>query len=287
MSTATKKNDNIFKIPLTKINPNSVRNDLKTRLTFPRLLSENNLDSQDSGFSLKEKSISEDDCFEKLKNIRSNISNLRKTVSSYSKIYDNISNQIENGITNLPKEEILLIENKKLKKENLFYQNENQKLKNRISELENQSENVIFNYKNKYLKEIKELEKIFEDTLKVKNKEIDKLQTNQELLLKKIEEIKETFTKEKEELIKHNEEIVSSNLELQRQIGNLYYSKWNSKLSHYNKKFHFAKKNQRKRTEDLETVIEEDKSDCCVKKEIKKCLSVKNNKNNLDINELL
>ena len=285
MTTTTKKNENIFILPLTKINPNTVRNDLRTRLTFPRLHSENNIDSQDSGLSINDKSISEDDCFEKLRNIRSNISNLRKTVSSYSKIYDNISNQIENGITNLPKEEILLIENKKLKKENLFYQNENQKLKNRISELENQSENVIFNYKNKYLKEIKELEKIFEDTLKVKNKEIDKLQTNQELLLKKIEEIKETFSKEKEELKKHNEEIVNSNLELQRQIGNLYYSKWNNKLSHYYKKFHFIKKNHRKRTEDLETVIEEDKSDCNIKTEIKKCLSLKNNTNNLDINE--
>ena len=284
MTTTARKNDNIFIIPLTKINPNSGRSDLKARLTFPRLHSESNFESQDSGISLNDKSISEDDCFEKLKNIRSNISNLRKTVSSYSKIYDNLSNQIEIGMTNLPNEDILL-ENKKLKKENLFYQNENQKLKNRISELENQSENVIFKYKNKYLKEIKELEKIFEDTLKVKNKEIDKLQTNQELLLKKIEEIKETFSKEKEELKKHNEEIVSSNLELQRQIGNLYYSKWNNKLSHYYKKFHFIKKNHRKRTEDLETVIEEDKSDCNIKTEIKKCLSLKNNTNNLDINE--
>ena len=189
MTTTARKNDNIFIIPLTKINPNSGRSDLKARLTFPRLHSESNFESQDSGISLNDKSISEDDCFEKLKNIRSNISNLRKTVSSYSKIYDNLSNQIESGMTNLPNEDILL-ENKKLKKENLFYQNENQKLKNRISELENQSDNVIFKYKNKYLKEIKELEKIFEDTLNVKNKEIDKLQTNQELLLKKIEEIK-------------------------------------------------------------------------------------------------
>ena len=284
MTTTARKNDNIFIIPLTKINPNSGRSDLKARLTFPRLHSESNFESQDSGISLNDKSISEDDCFEKLKNIRSNISNLRKTVSSYSKIYDNLSNQIESGMTNLPNEDILL-ENKKLKKENLFYQNAYQKPKNRISELENQSENVIFKYKNKYLKEIKELEKIFEDTLKVKNKEIDKLQTNQELLLKKIEEIKETFSKEKEELKKHNEEIVNSNLELQRQIGNLYYSKWNNKLSHYYKKFHFIKKNHRKRTEDLETVIEEDKSDCNIKTEIKKCLSLKNNTNNLDINE--
>ena len=32
-------------------------------------------------------------------------------------------------MSNLPKEEVLLVENKKLKEENLIYQNENQKLK--------------------------------------------------------------------------------------------------------------------------------------------------------------
>ena len=61
MTTTTKKNENIFILPLTKINPNTVRNDLRTRLTFPRLHSENNIDSQDSGLSINDKSISEDD----------------------------------------------------------------------------------------------------------------------------------------------------------------------------------------------------------------------------------
>ena len=53
--------------------------------------------------------------------------------------------------------------------------------------------------------------------------------------------------------------IVNTNVELQRQIGNLYYNKWNNKMKNYFKKFHFIHKiNNRKRTEDLETVIEVD-----------------------------
>ena len=151
--------------------------------------------------------------------------------------------------------------------------------------MENKSESIISKYKDKYIKEMKELEKIFEDSLNEKNNEINKLKKNQKLLLEKIEKIKETFAKEKEDLKKCNEEILNNNFELQRQIGNLYYNKWNNKMTNYFRKFHFVHKiNNRKRTEDLETVIEEDKSDSMIKGDIKKSLSSNNIQKNKDVN---
>ena len=130
---------------------------------------------------------------------------------------------------------------------------------------------------------MKDLEKKFNETLNDKNKEIDSLKKYQNTLLKKIEYIKETFSKEKENLIKNNEEIMKSNLELHRQIGNLFYNKWNNKLSHF-KKLNSKKKNDlRKISDNLETVIEEDKSDCYLNKDLKKSFS----SNNMNIyNEL-
>ena len=276
------RNDNSLSTSITIDKDNEIR-EKKAKAFFPRLFSDCSLEE------IGRKTVNQipsydENCFEKLKNIRSNISNLRQKVSSYSKLYENLSCQIENGITNLPKEEnLLLIENKKLKEENLFYQDENLKLKNKISELEKESENRLSKYKEKYLNQMKDLEKIFNETLNDKNKEIDSLKKYQNTLLKKIEYIKETFSKEKENLIKNNEEIMKSNLELHRQIGNLFYNKWNNKLSHF-KKLNSKKKNDlRKISDNLETVIEEDKSDCYLNKDLKKSFS----SNNMNIyNEL-
>ena len=276
------RNDNSLTTSITIDKDNEIR-EKKAKAFFPRLFSDCSLEE------IGRKTVNQipsydENCFEKLKNIRSNISNLRQKVSSYSKLYENLSCQIENGITNLPKEEnLLLVENKKLKEENLFYQDENLKLKNKISELEKESENRLSKYKEKYLNQMKDLEKIFNETLNDKNKEIDSLKKYQNTLLKKIEYIKETFSKEKENLIKNNEEIMKSNLELHRQIGNLFYNKWNNKLSHF-KKLNSKKKNDlRKISDNLETVIEEDKSDCYLNKDLKKSFS----SNNMNIyNEL-
>ena len=276
------RNDDSLTTSITIDKDNEIR-EKKAKLFFPRLFSDCSL--EETGRKTVNQIPSYDEnCFEKLKNIRSNISNLRQKVSSYSKLYENLSCQIENGITNLPKEEnLLLIENKKLKEENLLYQDENLKLKNKISELEKESENRLSKYKEKYLNQMKDLEKKFNETLNDKNKEIDSLKKYQNTLLKKIEYIKETFSKEKENLIKNNEEIMKSNLELHRQIGNLFYNKWNNKLSHF-KKLNSKKKNDlRKISDNLETVIEEDKSDCYLNKDLKKSFS----SNNMNIyNEL-
>ena len=129
---------------------------------------------------------------------------------------------------------------------------------------------MISKYKDKYLKEMKQLELIFQETINEKDNEIENLKHNEELLKQKIEEIKETFTKEIEELKKHNEEILNKNIELQKQIGNLYYNKWNNKISHLKKNFihqsYRNKGNRRKSIEDLETVIEEDKTDILLSK---------------------
>ncbi len=282
-----KKVEYIPQTPSTKSENDNEMKPIKKTLNFSQFASDYKENNQ-KDLNIKNLNnifSTDEETKEKLENIRNNIFNIRQKVSSYSKIYDNISTQIESGITNLPKEEVLLMENKKLKDENLFYQNENLKLKNKINELENKSESIISKYKDKYIKEMKELEKIFEDSLNEKNNEINKLKKNQKLLLEKIEKIKETFAKEKEDLKKCNEEILNNNFELQRQIGNLYYNKWNNKMTNYFRKFHFVHKiNNRKRTEDLETVIEEDKSDSMIKGDIKKSLSSNNIQKNKDVN---
>ena len=56
-------------------------------------------------------------------------------------------------------------------------------------------------------------------------------------------------------------------------------------MKNYFKKFHFIHKiNNRKRTEDLETVIEDDKVDSFIKGDMKKSLSSKNIKKSNDVN---
>ena len=243
MYSSIKRNENDFRTSSSTIDCDTEKRQIKTKIFFPRLFSDCNLEN----FTRNNANLlnsSDEECFEKLKNIRSNISHLRQKVSTTSKLYENLSCQIENGMSNLPKDEALLVENKKLKEENLIYQNENQKLKKRISELENESKEMISKYKEKYLKEMKQLELIFQETINEKDNEIEKL--------------------------KHNEDTLNKNIELQKQIGNLYYNKWNNKISHLKKNFiHHSyrnKGNRRKSTENLETVIEEDKTDILLNK---------------------
>ena len=204
---------------------------------------------------------------EKLENIRNNISNIRQKVSSYSKIYDNISNKIENGIINIPNNEILKLENNKFKNQILDYYNENLRLKKRIveleNELENQNKNISIKYKKIFVNEMKELQKIFEETIENKNKEIEKLNNNQEFLIKQIEDLKLSFNKERNELKKYNNELLDKNCELQREISNIFYNNnQNFPISNFNMMKNQVLKRKKPKNEEinLTPVVEEDKS---------------------------
>ena len=204
---------------------------------------------------------------EKLENIRNNISNIRQKVSSYSKIYDNISNKIENGIINVSKDEIVKLENNKFKNQILEYYNENLRLKKRIveleNELENQNKNISIKYKKIFLNEMKELQKIFEETIENKNKEIEKLNNNQEFLIKQLEDLKLSFNKERNELKKYNNELLDKNCELQREISNIFYNNnQNFPISNFNMMKNQVLKRKKPKNEEinLTPVLEEDKS---------------------------
>ena len=204
---------------------------------------------------------------EKLENIRNNISNIRQKVSSYSKMYDNISNKIENGIINIPNNEILKLENNKFKNQILDYYNENLRLKKRIveleNELENQNKNISIKYKKIFVNEMKELQKIFEETIENKNKEIEKLNNNQEFLIKQIEDLKLSFNKERNELKKYNNELLDKNCELQREISNIFYNNnQNFPISNFNMMKNQVLKRKKPKNEEinLTPVLEEDKS---------------------------
>ena len=204
---------------------------------------------------------------EKLENIRNNISHIRQKVSSYSKIYDNISNKIENGIINVSKDEIVKLENNKFKNQILDYYNENLRLKKRIveleNELENQNKNISIKYKKIFVNEMKELQKIFEETIENKNKEIEKLNNNQEFLIKQIEDLKLSFNKERNELKKYNNELLDKNCELQREISNIYYNNnQNFPISNFNMMKNQVLKRKKPKNEEinLTPVLEEDKS---------------------------
>ena len=204
---------------------------------------------------------------EKLENIRNNISHIRQKVSSYSKIYDNISNKIENGIINVSKDEIVKLENNKFKNQILEYYNENLRLKKRIveleNELENQNKNISIKYKKIFLNEMKELQKIFEETIENKNKEIEKLNNNQEFLIKQLEDLKLSFNKERNELKKYNNELLDKNCELQREISNIYYNNnQNFPISNFNMMKNQVLKRKKPKNEEinLTPVLEEDKS---------------------------
>ena len=81
---------------------------------------------------------------------------------------------------------------------------------------------------------MKELQKIFDETIDSKNREIEKLNHNQEILIQQIEQMKYNFNKEKNELKKYNEELLNKNYELQKQINKIYYNNPNFQISNFN-----------------------------------------------------
>ena len=252
----------------------SERNTIKKTINFSQYLSEHNeLDNKETNKkNLNNIFTSDEETKEKLENIRNNISNIRNKVSSYSKIYDNISTQIESGITNVPIDEKLKIQNNKIQQQLIESYEDNKKLKNRILELENELEkvnkNMMIQYKKKFLDEMKELQKIFEETIENKNKEINRLNQNQEFLVQQMEALKLTFNKEKNQLRKYNEELLNKNFELQKQLSNFFYSNNNNQnfqMSNFTiMKNQMLKRTKRRKSDELNynlsPVTEEDKS---------------------------
>ena len=252
----------------------SERNTIKKTINFSQYLSEHNeLDNKETNKkNLNNIFTSDEETKEKLENIRNNISNIRNKVSSYSKIYDNISTQIESGITNVPIDEKLKIQNNKIQQQLIESYEDNKKLKNRIFELENELEkvnkNMMIQYKKKFLDEMKELQKIFEETIENKNKEINRLNQNQEYLVQQMELLKLNFNKEKNQLRKYNEELLNKNFELQKQLSNFFYSNNNNQnfqMSNFTiMKNQMLKRTKRRKSDELNynlsPVTEEDKS---------------------------
>ncbi len=252
----------------------SERNTIKKTINFSQYLSEHNdLENKETNKKILNNIFtSDEETKEKLENIRNNISNIRNKVSSYSKIYDNISTQIESGITNVPIDEKLKIQNNKIQQQLIESYEDNKKLKNRIFELENELEkvnkNMMIQYKKKFLDEMKELQKIFEETIENKNKEINRLNQNQEFLVQQMEALKLTFNKEKNQLRKYNEELLNKNFELQKQLSNFFYSNNNNQnfqMSNFTiMKNQMLKRTKRRKSDELNynlsPVTEEDKS---------------------------
>ena len=252
----------------------SERNTIKKTINFSQYLSEHNdLDNKETNKKILNNIFtSDEETKEKLENIRNNISNIRNKVSSYSKIYDNISTQIESGITNVPIDEKLKIQNNKIQQQLIESFEENKQLKHRILELENELENLnknmMIQYKKKFLDEMKELQKIFEETIENKNKEINRLNQNQEYLVQQMELLKLNFNKEKNQLRKYNEELLNKNFELQKQLSNFFYSNNNNpnfQMSNFTiMKNQMLKRTKRRKSDELNynlsPVTEEDKS---------------------------
>ena len=252
----------------------SERNTIKKTINFSQYLSEHNdLDNKETNKKILNNIFtSDEETKEKLENIRNNISNIRNKVSSYSKIYDNISTQIESGITNVPIDEKLKIQNNKIQQQLIESFEENKQLKHRILELENELENLnknmMIQHKKKFLDEMKELQKIFEETIENKNKEINRLNQNQEYLVQQMELLKLNFNKEKNQLRKYNEELLNKNFELQKQLSNFFYSNNNNpnfQMSNFTiMKNQMLKRTKRRKSDELNynlsPVTEEDKS---------------------------
>ena len=252
----------------------SEKNTIKKTINFSQYSSEyNDLDNKETNKkNINNIFTNDEETKEKLENIRNNISNIRNKVSSYSKIYDNISTQIITGMTNVPIDEKLKIQNNKFQQQLIESFEENKKLKNRILELENELEkvnkNMMIQYKKKFLDEMKELQKIFEETIENKNKEINRLNQNQEFLVQQMEALKLTFNKEKNQLRKYNEELLNKNFELQKQLSNFFYSNNNNpnfQMSNFTiMKNQMLKRTKRRKSDELNynlsPVTEEDKS---------------------------
>ena len=265
-----KKLEFLPQTPSTKAENDSERRNINKVFTFSQFASDlkGNFKEESPNKKINELITTDEETKEKLENIRNNIFNIRQKVSSYSKIYDNISTQIGNGVINkFPKEQN--IKNKKndiQQQNNNDYYNENLRLKKRIFELENeiQNNNKNFNiqFKKNCINEMKELQKIFDETIENKNKEIEQLNHNQEILIQQIEQMKYNFNKEKNELKKYNEELLNKNYELQKQINKIYYNNPIFVNNNFNVMKNMYKKNRRQKSDDLNltTVIEEDKS---------------------------
>ena len=265
-----KKLEFLPQTPSTKAENDSERRNINKVFTFSQFASDlkGNYKEESPNKKINELITTDEETKEKLENIRHNIFNIRQKVSSYSKIYDNISTQIGNGVINkFPKEQN--IKNKKndiQQQNNNDYYNENLRLKKRIFELENeiQNNNKNFNiqFKKNCINEMKELQKIFDETIENKNKEIEQLNHNQEILIQQIEQMKYNFNKEKNELKKYNEELLNKNYELQKQINKIYYNNPIFVNNNFNVMKNMYKKNRRQKSDDLNltTVIEEDKS---------------------------
>ncbi len=265
-----KKLEFLPQTPSTKAENDSERRNINKVFTFSQFASDlkGNYKEESPNKKINELITTDEETKEKLENIRNNIFNIRQKVSSYSKIYDNISTQIGNGVINkFPKEQN--IKNKKndiQQQNNNDYYNENLRLKKRIFELENeiQNNNKNFNiqFKKNCINEMKELQKIFDETIESKNKEIEQLNHNQEILIQQIEQMKYNFNKEKNELKKYNEELLNKNYELQKQINKIYYNNPIFVNNNFNVMKNMYKKNRRQKSDDLNltTVIEEDKS---------------------------
>ena len=265
-----KKLEFLPQTPSTKAENDSERRNINKVFTFSQFASDlkGNFKEESPNKKINELITTDEETKEKLENIRNNIFNIRQKVSSYSKIYDNISTQIGNGVINkFPKEQN--IKNKKndiQQQNNNDYYNENLRLKKRIFELENEIQNNNKNFNIKFKKncinEMKELQKIFDETIESKNKEIEQLNHNQEILIQQIEQMKYNFNKEKNELKKYNEELLNKNYELQKQINKIYYNNPIFVNNNFNVMKNMYKKNRRQKSDDLNltTVIEEDKS---------------------------
>ena len=265
-----KKLEFLPQTPSTKAENDSERRNINNVFTFSQFASDlkGNFKEESPNKKINELITTDEETKEKLENIRNNIFNIRQKVSSYSKIYDNISTQIGNGVINkFPKDQN--IKNKKndiQQQNNNDYYNENLRLKKRIFELENEilNNNTNFNikFKKNCINEMKELQKIFDETIESKNKEIEQLNHNQEILIQQIEQMKYNFNKEKNELKKYNEELLNKNYELQKQINEIYYNNPIFVNNNFNVMKNMYKKNRRQKSDDLNltTVIEEDKS---------------------------
>ena len=144
-----KKLEFLPQTPSTKAENDSERRNINKVFTFSQFASDlkGNFKEESPNKKINELITTDEETKEKLENIRNNIFNIRQKVSSYSKIYDNISTQIGNGmINNLNKDDKIKNKNYNFQQQNNDYENENQRLKNRILELENQIKNINKNH---------------------------------------------------------------------------------------------------------------------------------------------
>ena len=107
-----KKLEFLPQTPSTKAENDSERRNINKVFTFSQFASDlkGNFKEESPNKKINELITTDEETKEKLENIRNNIFNIRQKVSSYSKIYDNISTQIGNGVINkFPKDQNIKI----------------------------------------------------------------------------------------------------------------------------------------------------------------------------------